>query len=89
MERACSQVDEHVGESVFDSLERADVPTELHSRLGVIDGQVEQVLGSADLFDGQRADPTHSARAIARMSRQARQPGERRRPGSEPLPAGA
>ena len=47
------------GESVFDGLERADVPTELHSRLGVIDGQVEQVLGSADLFDGQEggSDP--------------------------------
>ena len=44
------QVDEHVRQPVLDGLERSDRSPELQPLLGVLHGQVEQVLRGADLL---------------------------------------
>ncbi len=55
------QVDEHVSQPVLDCLERPDGSPELQSLLGVLHGQVEQVLRGADLL-GREQRRTHLQR---------------------------
>ena len=71
-------IDQQIRQPVLDRLERSDGPAELQPRLRVLDRQVEQMLGGADLLDGQqrRAD-------LQRMVEHARRlvgPGDQRAP---------
>ena len=71
------EIDKKVRQAMLDRLERPDGPAELQARLGVLDRQVEQMLGGADLLDGEQCR-THVQRMLdhaLRLGRVGHQPG--------------